>query len=235
MAKVGNGVSAPSLISKVQAEYSDEARRKHIEGICIAKLIVDAQGLPQQVTVTKCVDPSLEQPTITAVSQYRFKPATRQSDGKAIPVAMSVEISFNLYDRPSHPDGLCDRWIKGGTAVRYSALPPPGGDKAQPNNDGFYPITNGMTWPWISKASDEGFCPAVRAVQDDVRCMGVVDLDAKGKVAKIESMQCSAAEVEGPLRTTLEKSQFSPGLLNGKKVPTRFALAVKYFMKRPNP
>jgi TonB family protein len=236
-AKIGIGVKAPTLISKVEAEYSDEARRKHIEGICMVTLLVDAYGVPQNLRVVRCVDPSLEQSALSAVSQYRFNPAKRTDDGKAIPVQMTVEISYHLLDRPTHPDGFCEHWLKDGAVVRYSTLPPPaqGADKAQPISDGLYSLTDIMAPLRPTKISDEGFCKTVRAVNDDVRCMALIDLDAKGKVTKIESMQCSAAQVEGPLSSTLEKSQFTPGYLNGKKVPIRFALAVKYFVKRPNP
>jgi protein TonB len=94
--KVGDGISAPSLIFKVEAEFSDEARRAKYEGAVIINLIVDANGNPQQVRVSRSLGMGLDEKALEAVKQYKFKPAKDKS-GKAVPVYMSVEIDFHLY------------------------------------------------------------------------------------------------------------------------------------------
>ena len=45
--RVGGGVSAPVPIFTPEAEFSDEARRAKYQGVCLVRLIVDAQGNPQ--------------------------------------------------------------------------------------------------------------------------------------------------------------------------------------------
>jgi TonB family protein len=94
--KVGDGISAPSLIYKVEAEFSDEARRAKYEGAVIINLIVDANGNPQQVRVSRSLGMGLDEKALEAVKQYKFKPAKDKS-GKPVPVYMSVEIDFHLY------------------------------------------------------------------------------------------------------------------------------------------
>jgi protein TonB len=95
--KVGNGVSAPTLLYKVEAEFSDEARRAKYEGVVLVSLIVDANGNPQQVRVSRSLGMGLDEKALEAVRQYKFKPAFDKVSGKNVPVQMSVEISFHLY------------------------------------------------------------------------------------------------------------------------------------------
>ncbi len=92
---VGGGVSAPSVIYSVDPEFSDEARRAKYQGICVVTLIVDSQGNPQRVRVTRPLGMGLDQKALDAVRQYRFKPAYFQ--GKPVPVEISIEVNFRIY------------------------------------------------------------------------------------------------------------------------------------------
>jgi periplasmic protein TonB len=92
---VGGGVSAPKVISAVDPEYSDEARRAKYTGIVVVSLIVDAQGNPQHVSVVRRLGMGLDEKAIEAVRQYKFKPAMYQ--GKAVPVEVNIEVNFQIY------------------------------------------------------------------------------------------------------------------------------------------
>ncbi len=94
--KVGAGISKPVLIKSVDAMYSDKARKERISGPCLIGLIVDANGLPQNVHVIRGLEPSLDQHALYAVSHYRFKPAMRKG-GTPVPVVITVEVDFHLY------------------------------------------------------------------------------------------------------------------------------------------
>ena len=104
--RVGHGVRPPRVITAVDPEYTDLARKKKISGICVVGLVVDAQGNPQNVRVVRSIgkdlDPKLQkaangldQNAINAVSKYRFSPGEYQ--GKPIPVQVNIEVSFKLY------------------------------------------------------------------------------------------------------------------------------------------
>jgi protein TonB len=95
--KLGKGMSAPTLLRKVDAEFSDEARRRKYEGVVLVSLIVDANGNPQHVRVSRSLGMGLDEKALEAVRQYKFKPAFDKVSGKNVPVQMSVEISFHLY------------------------------------------------------------------------------------------------------------------------------------------
>jgi periplasmic protein TonB len=95
--RVGDGVSPPRAIFQPEAEFSDEARRAKYEGTVVVTLIVDANGNPQNVHVTRTLGMGLDEKAVEAVQKYKFKPAMDERTGKPVPVMVSVEVRFRLY------------------------------------------------------------------------------------------------------------------------------------------
>lgn len=94
--RVGGAVTAPAPINFPAAEFSDEARRAGYQGICLITLVVDAQGMPQDVHVTRALGMGLDEKAMESVRKYRFKPAMK--DGKTpVPAVVTVEVNFRLY------------------------------------------------------------------------------------------------------------------------------------------
>jgi len=92
--RIGGGVSPPSVLSKVEPEYSEEARKAKWQGTVILQLVVDEHGLPQQMKVTRSLGLGLDQKAIEAVGKWRFKPGMK--DGKPVPVIATIEVNFRL-------------------------------------------------------------------------------------------------------------------------------------------
>jgi periplasmic protein TonB len=92
---VGGGVSAPQVVHSVQPEFTEEARRANYEGTVSIQLIVDSQGMPQDIRVTRHLGMGLDQKAIDAVRQYRFRPAIYQ--GHPVSVQMVIEVDFHLH------------------------------------------------------------------------------------------------------------------------------------------
>jgi hypothetical protein len=55
--KIGGGVSAPVAIVKPEPEYSEEARKPSGRARLLLELIVDANGVPQEIKVVKSLGP----------------------------------------------------------------------------------------------------------------------------------------------------------------------------------
>jgi TonB family protein len=92
--RMPNGIIRPKLIHSVEAEFSDEARRRRIEGTVLVSFTVSEQGLPIDMRIVKSVGYGLDEQALQAVNQYRFEPALQ--DGKPVPAPMSVEVSFQF-------------------------------------------------------------------------------------------------------------------------------------------
>jgi protein TonB len=89
---IGGSVSAPSVLSRVEPEYSEEARKAKWQGTVVLTLVVDEHGLPQAMKVTRSLGLGLDQKAIEAVSKWRFKPGMK--DGKPVPVIATIEVTF---------------------------------------------------------------------------------------------------------------------------------------------
>jgi TonB family protein len=92
--RIGGGVSQPALLSKVEPEYSEEARKAKWQGIVELQIVVDEHGLPQQMKVTHSLGLGLDEKAMQAVSKWRFKPGMK--DGKPVPVIATIQVNFRL-------------------------------------------------------------------------------------------------------------------------------------------
>jgi len=90
----GNGVSTPTLIRKVEAEYTPAARAAGIKGVVALRIVVTASGDVADTKVVTSLGSGLDEKAIEAVTQWKFRPGYK--DGKLVAVAMTVEISFVL-------------------------------------------------------------------------------------------------------------------------------------------
>lgn len=92
----GNGVSWPRLVREVKPNYTGEAMRAQVEGMVTLEIVVLADGSVGHVRIVRSLDSrfGLDQEAIKAVRAWRFEPGRRL--GKAIPVRVGVELSFNL-------------------------------------------------------------------------------------------------------------------------------------------
>jgi TonB family protein len=92
--KIGGDVSQPSILYKVEPEYTVEAREAKIEGAVRLQVEITPQGTAENIRVTQSIDPGLDDNAITAVRSWRFKPGKR--DGEAVTVAAVIEVNFRL-------------------------------------------------------------------------------------------------------------------------------------------
>jgi TonB family protein len=92
--RIGGGVSQPTLLTKVEPEYSEEARKAKWQGTVLIEIVVDEHGLPKEMKVTRALGLGLDQKALEAVAKWRFKPGTK--DGKPVPVIATVEVNFRL-------------------------------------------------------------------------------------------------------------------------------------------
>ena len=85
----------PSLTFSAEAEYSDEARRKKINGMVTLSVLVTAEGLPTDLRVDRPLGHGLDEKALEAVGKWQFRPAMK--DGKPIAARISVQVNFHLY------------------------------------------------------------------------------------------------------------------------------------------
>ncbi|HWF11976.1 MAG TPA: energy transducer TonB, partial [Bryobacteraceae bacterium] len=92
--RVGSGVSAPSVLFKVDPEYSEKARQAKYQGTAVLSVVVDASGRAGDIRVIKPLGMGLDEEAVLAVKQWRFRPALK--GGQPVDVRATIEINFKL-------------------------------------------------------------------------------------------------------------------------------------------
>ena len=92
--RIGGGVSPPTVISQVQPEYSEEARKARYQGVVVLEAIVHPDGSVEIVRVKRSLGFGLDEKAIEALQQWRFRPGMR--GGEAVAVQLNIEVNFNL-------------------------------------------------------------------------------------------------------------------------------------------
>jgi len=96
--RIAEGVSAPVPTYRVDPEYSEEARVAKWQGAVLLQVVIDPNGVPQNIQVVRPLGLGLDQKAIEAVQKWRFKPGVK--DGQPVPVAANIEVNFRLLQSP---------------------------------------------------------------------------------------------------------------------------------------
>jgi len=92
--RVGGGVNPPTVITRVEPQYSEEARKARYQGTVVLEAIVRRDGTVDITRVVRSLGFGLDENAIQALKQWRFKPGTR--NGVAVDVSLNIEVNFNL-------------------------------------------------------------------------------------------------------------------------------------------
>ncbi len=91
----GPALDAPvAIVSKPTPLYTDEARRRHIEGEVVLEVTFVVSGALRVHRVVKSLGHGLDEAAIEAAKKIRFKPARK--DGRPIDYTATVSVVFRL-------------------------------------------------------------------------------------------------------------------------------------------
>jgi len=90
----GNDITPPAVLSKVDPEYSEEARKARYSGAVMLSIVVNTDGRAGSISVVRSLGMGLDQKAIEAVQQWRFRPATNK--GVPVRVRAQIEVNFRL-------------------------------------------------------------------------------------------------------------------------------------------
>ena len=87
-------MSAPVVLSVIQPEYSDDARKARVQGTVQLEIVVNADGSVQVDKVQRSLGYGLDQRAIDAVKKWRFMPGKK--DGRPVATYVEVLVNFSL-------------------------------------------------------------------------------------------------------------------------------------------
>lgn len=94
--RIGGGISPPTVLYKVEPEYSEEARQAHLEGAALLFIVVDSDGMPRDMRVLRSLGLGLDEKAVAAVSQWQFQPGLKS--GEPVNVQAQVQVYFRLLE-----------------------------------------------------------------------------------------------------------------------------------------
>ena len=84
----------PSIIRKIEPEYSEEARKAKWQGTVQLSVVIDETGHARDLKVSKSLGLGLDQKAMEAVAKWLFKPGMK--DGRPVAVFATIEVTFHL-------------------------------------------------------------------------------------------------------------------------------------------
>ncbi|MDA1313242.1 MAG: M56 family metallopeptidase [Acidobacteria bacterium] len=97
--RVGDGVSAPRLVKKVEPSYTEEAKEANLQGTVEMATEIWPDGKAHAIEVIRGLGKGLDEQAVKAVEQWEFESAMK--DGQAVKVRATIEVTFRLF-----PDDL---------------------------------------------------------------------------------------------------------------------------------
>ena len=91
---VGNGVSAPSVKSKVDPEYTTEAHDAKVTGTVVLSCVIGTDGRAHNINVLKPLGSGLDEKAVEAVQKWTFNPGSK--GGELVKVKAQIEVNFQL-------------------------------------------------------------------------------------------------------------------------------------------
>ena len=94
MFRVGGGVTAPTVIHRVEPQYSEEARKARYQGTVVLEAIVRRDGTCDIIRVVRSLGFGLDENAMQALKQWKFRPGMR--NGVPVDISLNIEVNFNL-------------------------------------------------------------------------------------------------------------------------------------------
>lgn len=92
--EAGPGIVLPRVVKEVKPQYTPRAMEEGVEGAIWLRAVVRTDGSTSNHVIAKGLHPELDEKAIEALRQWQFEPG--QKDGKAVPVRITVELTFKL-------------------------------------------------------------------------------------------------------------------------------------------
>jgi TonB family protein len=81
-----------TVLEQTPPDYPSVARRARLDGKILVALIVNVKGRPEQVQLVEGTNPIFTEAALSAVRDWRFKPALK--NGQPVPFQMTLPIEF---------------------------------------------------------------------------------------------------------------------------------------------
>lgn len=236
--RVGGAIKEPKKIKHVSPVYPDLAMESRVQGVVVVEALIGADGT---VIDARAVRPValLTDAAIEAVKQWEFTPT--QLNGQAVPVIMTVTVSFRLDQDgvpPPPPPPPAPPAPPAPTMPPTSDVPPPPPAPPAPPapptpwDPSSGPLRIGGHIKEPKKIKDVR--PVYPAVAQDARVQGIVILEVRidedGRVSDARIVRPVALLDQAALDAVLQW-EYEPTMLDGRAVPVLMTVTVNFTLQ----
>lgn len=86
----------PQVLHPVEPYFTEAARQLHLTGNVVLSIVVTDQGNTDDVTIIRPLGLGLDEAAVSSISQYTFKPATKE--GKPIALEVFMNVNFQIFN-----------------------------------------------------------------------------------------------------------------------------------------
>ena len=94
---VGNGTTPPTVLTKVDPAYTEQARAAKYSGSVMLSVVINTDGKAENIQIVKALGMGLDENAIACVQQWVFRPGMNQ--GVPVKVRAQIEVNFRLLDK----------------------------------------------------------------------------------------------------------------------------------------
>jgi TonB family protein len=96
----GTAVASPALAKKVDPKYPPTLAADRVEGEIILYAVIRKDGSVDSIQVVRSLDQQLDANATSALSQWKFRPATRSIEGADTPVELEAIVHIPFHAPP---------------------------------------------------------------------------------------------------------------------------------------
>ena len=202
--------SEAKVIYRVEPEYTEEARKAHLEGTVALYVEVVSDGYPERFRVLRRLGLGLDEKAVEAVQQWGFQPETRY--GKPVTVATFVLVNFQLPADSAEIESPVNAKV-GGEIFRVSE-------------------GNGIVPPQVVSRVEPTYTQQARDAHRQGVVILYVEVAPEGQTQNVQVLQSVGMGLDESAVESIRQWKFRPATKDGKPVPVMMAAEVN-FSSRP--
>lgn len=94
--RLGPDMSPPSIIRKIQPEYTQQARQAKYQGSVLIDTVIGKDGHAKNAAVRRGLGMGLDEKALEAVANWKFEPARLRKNNLPVEVKVTIEMNFRL-------------------------------------------------------------------------------------------------------------------------------------------
>ena len=182
---------------RVEPKYTEEARKAQLEGTVTLYVEVPPYGIAENVRVLRSLGMGLEEKAVEAVRQWRFEPATR--DSELVTAATIVLVDFHLPADAKMTPRLANNAMTAGQIYRFGA-------------------DSGVTSPEVLSRVEPTYTEQARAAHRQGVVVLYVEITSEGRPQNIQVLRGVGLGLDESAQESLRQWTYKPATKDDKPV-----------------